>query len=222
MGFFNRVSEIIAANINDLLDKMEEPERMMRQLVREMETAVATARENVVKTLADEKRVEKEIAAQKAAVDEWQARAVAAVERERDDLARKALEFKHEAADVLAALECELESASAAAAGMKTQYRALQARYNEARRKQATLAARMRSAQTQRTAAAPAAGRVKAGAFAEFDRMTDKVAVIEAEAEAMAEIGAAEKSVRDEFAEMEAGDALDSELAAIKGLADKV
>ena len=217
MGFFSRVSDMVTANISDLLDRMENPEKMMKQLVREMEAAVAKTKDEVVKAVAHERRVEKEIAAHRRKIDQWQARAVEAVDKARDDLARKALELKIESQDILAALEGELEAARAAGAAMKTQMRAIQAKTQEARRKQASLLARTKTAGIRKKAAgAGAARKADADAFAEFARMEQKVEQVEAEAEAVAEVSSAEKAVEDEFAQWESGREIDAQLQALK------
>ena len=88
MGFFTRVSDIVTANINDLLDRMEDPEKMMKQLIREMETAVQEARDALINAIAHQRLVEKEIESHNQKIEEWQARALEAVKRDRDDLAR--------------------------------------------------------------------------------------------------------------------------------------
>lgn len=226
MGFFTRASDIISANINDLLDKMENPDKMMKQLIREMKAAVAKVKEELIEAIANTKRIEKEIASQKAKIGEWQARAVEAVKRKRDDLARKALELKKDCQAILGALEPELGAAREAAAAVRTQYRALQAKTKEARRKQATLSARSKAARTRKKAAGVPSGggrRVKTEAFDEFERMEEKVAQVEAEAEAAVEVdaesrarGGDARAVEDEFADIEASGEIDAELAALK------
>jgi phage shock protein A len=225
MGFFKRAGDIVSANINDLLDKMENPDKMMKQLVREMEAAVAKVKEDLVTAIANTKRIEKEIASQKAKIAEWQARAVDAVKRNRDDLARKALELKRDCQAILTALEPELNAAKEAAAAVRTQYRALQAKTKEAKRKQATFSARAKAAQTRKRAAGmrTGGGKVKTEAFDEFEKMEEKVAQVEAEAEAAVEVNvetrarsADARAVEDEFADMEATDEIDAELASLK------
>ena len=217
MGFFTRVSDILSANINDLLDRMEDPEKMMKQLIREMEDAVQEAKNVLLKTIAHERLAEKEIAAHRKKIDEWQARAVEAVKQDRDDLARRALELKKESEAILAALEPELKAAAEGSAAMRTQLRAIRAKCQEAKRKQTTLSARKRAAEVQKKAAgAPAKTGAGTGAFAEFDRIEEKVAQIEAEAEAATEVNSAEKAVEDDFGEWEAGVEIDAELAALK------
>ncbi len=213
MGFFARVGDILTANINDMLDKMEDPEKMMKQLVREMEDAVARSKGELVKTIAHEKRVEKEIAAHKKKISEWQARAVEAVKQDRDDLARRALELKKESESILAALDPELGAAREASDAMKTQVRAIEAKCAEAKRKQTSLSARQRTAVVQKSTAG--VGK-KPTAFGEFERMEDKVAQIEAEAEATMEVESAEKIAEDEFTRWESGTQLDEDLDALK------
>lgn len=217
MGFFKRVGDIISANISDLLDKMEEPEKMMKQLVREMEEAVVEAKGELVKAIAHERRVEKEIASQKNKVEEWQRRAGDAVKKDREDLARRALELKLESRDILAALDPELAGARQASAAMKTQLRALQAKCQEAKRKQVSLAGRSKAAEMQMAAGGASPSRkVSTSAFAEFDRLEEQIAQKEAQAEAVAEVGKAEQATVDEFEEWESGEAVDAELAALK------
>jgi len=149
MGFFGRLSDIISANLNDLLDRMEDPEKMLKQLLSEMEQAVGQAKEALVEALTVERRVAKEMAHYQARVAEWEAKAVEAVKKDRDDLARKALELQSESEDILSALENELDTARKNTEAMRTQLRGIQAKYQEARRKQASLAARNRSAEAQ-------------------------------------------------------------------------
>ncbi len=215
MGFFKRLGDIVSANINDLLDKMEDPEKMMKMLIREMEEGVGEAKDLLVKAIAHERRVEKEIAAHGRKVDEWQARAVEAVEKDRDDLARRAIELRKESQDILAALEPELKAAQETTAAMRTQLRALEAKCREAKRKQASLVARQKAAEMQKTAAG-GGKKVKTAAFAEFDRMEEKIEQIEAEAAAVTELASEEKIAEDEFAELESTGEIDAELAELK------
>lgn len=229
MGFFKRLNEIVSANLNDMLDRMEEPEKMMKQLVREMERGVAKAKEALIKAIADERRIEKEIAEQKDKIEGWQQRAIAAVQADRDDLARKAIEMRTESQAILAALEPELVSAGEASSAMRTQYRALQAKVQEARRKQASLVARGKAADMQKKAAGAAVrGKVSVDAFEEFDRLAGKVVQAESEAQAATEVAADtrlgspdEKAIEDEFARMESDKDTDDELAALKAQAGK-
>jgi phage shock protein A len=222
MGFFNRLSDIVSANINDMLDRMENPEKMMKLLIREMEDGVQQAKGDLVTAIAHERRLEKEIARHKKKITEWQARAEEAVRRDRDDLARSALIPKKESEAILAALDLELKAAQEASASMKTQLRGIQAKCQEAKRIQALLTGRYKAARMQKkVATGPGKRKVKTEAFAEFDRMGDKIAHLEAEAEAMAQVRAYDKTanakaVADEFAQIEAADTIEADLAALK------
>ena len=217
MGFFKRVGDIVTANISDLLDRMEDPEKMMKQLVREIDKAAAQAKEALIKTLAHERLLEKQVAVQEKKIDEWQARAVEAVRQARDDLARKALEFKSECQDIAAALRLESKAAIEASVAARTQLRAIQAKGQEAKRKEAGLSARQRTAKVrQKAAGVSARGKVEASAIADFARMEEKVDQMEAEAMATAEAGGDTKNVEDEFTEWESGRKVDAELAELK------
>lgn len=216
MGFFKRMSDIISANINDLLDRMEHPEKMMKQLIREMEEAVEEAKGQLVKGIADQRRIEKEIAVHKVNAEQWQGRAVEAVTQDRDDLARKALELKRESLDILAALEPHWKTAQETCAAMKTQFRALQAKLQEAKRKQANLGARHMAAGLQKKRATAGRPSSKQAAFAEFERVEEKVVRSEAEAQAALEVSAMEKSAEQEFLEWRGANEIDAELAALR------
>jgi phage shock protein A len=218
MGFFSRLGDIVSANLNDLLDRMENPEKMLKQLLGEMEQAVGQGKEALVEAITAERRLEKEIGLYKARAAEWEAKAVEAVRKDRDDLARKALELQTESEDILSALEGELAAAHSNAEAARTQLRGLQAKYQEARRKQASLAARNVSAEIQ-TKAARGGGRGKkagASAFAEFEKIEDKIAVKEVKAQARAEVASAERSVAEEFAALAGPDKVEQKLSALK------
>jgi len=217
MGFFGRLSDIISANLNDFLDRMEDPEKMLKQLLSEMEQAVGQAKEALVEALTVERRVAKEMAHYQARVAEWEAKAVEAVKKDRDDLARKALELQSESEDILSALENELDTARKNTEAMRTQLRGIQAKYQEARRKQASLAARNRSAEAQtKSLKVGGGGKVASTAFDEFDKIEEKITLKEAKAEARAEVSSVEVSVEEEFAALTGGDKVEQRLSALK------
>jgi len=220
MGFFSRLSDIVSANINELLDRMEDPDKMMKQLVREMEQAVREAKDALVKAIAQEKLIEKEISANEKKIEQWQARAQEAVKAGRDDLARRALELKHECQDVLAALRPELKGAAEASNAMRTQLRAIEAKLQEAKRKETALAARQKTAQSTKVAAG-ASAQPDTVAFEEFERMEAKVQQAEAEAEAAASVSDEQKIAEEEFSRWERDKKVDEELAALKSKGSK-
>jgi phage shock protein A len=217
MGFFSRLGDIISANLNDVLDRMENPEKMLKQLLAEMERAVQQGKEALVEAITAQRRLEKEMGHYQDRSAEWEAKAVEAVRKDRDDLARKALELQTESEDILSALAGELTAAQKNTEAARTQLRGLQAKYQEARRKQASLAARNVSAEIQTKAARGGRGKSAAGsAFEEFEKVEDKIALKEAKAQARAEVASAERSVEEEFAALAGPDKVDQRLSALK------
>jgi phage shock protein A len=191
MGFFKRISDIISANLNDLVDDFEEPEKMLRQAIREMEESIADVTQQTAKAMANEKTLSRELERNRQQVDQWQSRAVAAVEGDDDELAKKALTRKREYEKVVAALEDQLEAARQASGTMKRQLDAMKSKLAEAKRNLATLSARKRAADFRKKMETQAAGvstEVDEDAFVKFDRLKSKVEQAEAEAEALAEL----------------------------------
>jgi phage shock protein A len=216
MGFFSRISDIISANLNDLLERMEDPVKMMKQLVREMEQAVEATRGELLQAVTNERRIDKEIAEYQRRISEWRARAVEAIRKDRDDLARKALELKKESQAVLAALESELPNARASSAAIRTQLRGLQAKLTEAKRRQTILTTRRKVARVRRKSiAATFDARSKPEASSEWERMEEKFARFEAEVEAMTDIVDSEAADQ-ELSEWPVANEISAELAALK------
>ena len=191
MGIFKRISDIVSANLNELTEGFEEPERMLKQAVREMEESIADVIQQTAKAIANEKMLSRELERNRAQVQQWEGRAVKAVESEDDDLARKALARKNEHQKVVEALEDQLESAQEASGMLKRQLAGMKAKLAEAKRNLHTLSARKRAADFRKKMDSQAAGastEVDDNAFAKFDRLKSRVEQAEAEAEAMAEL----------------------------------
>ena len=220
MGFFKRISDIISANLNDLVDEFEDPERMLRQAIREMEESIADVTQQTAKAMANEKTLSRELERNRQQVEQWQSRAVAAVEGGDDELAKKALGRKNEYQKVVAALEDQLEAAREASHTMKRQLEAMKAKLAEGKRNLATLSARKRAADFRKKMESQAAGlstEVDEDAFVKFDRLKSKVEQAEAEAEALAELrgGVSAPSPEDATGPEEDID-LEAELAELK------
>ncbi|HYW80186.1 MAG TPA: PspA/IM30 family protein [Thermoguttaceae bacterium] len=191
MGFFNRISDIVSANLNELAEGFENPEKMLKQAVREMEESIAEVTGQAAKAMANEKTLAKELERNRAQHNQWQERAKKAVEAGDDDLARKALTRKNEHQKVVEALEDQLESAKEASGVLRRQLAGMKAKLAEAKRNLTTLSARKRAADFRKKMDSQAAGvttEVDNNAFAKFDRLKSKVEQAEAEAEAMAEL----------------------------------
>ncbi len=219
-GIFSRITDIFKANINDILDKAEDPEKMIKQMVIEMEEAVNKATTAVGAAIANEKQLERQHAEKKKLTGQWQRRAVKAVNAGRDDLARQALEKKNMFEKAATDLESPLAEAKTTSATMRSQLEQLKAKLDEARVRQGTLIARHQAAKAKKQISSSIAG-VGDGAFANFDKYEQKVLKAESEAEAMAELAGDTTSLEDEFAQLEAGDSVEEELALLKAAAEK-
>lgn len=191
MGLFKRISDIISANLSELTEGLEDPERTLKQAVREMEESIAEATNQTARAMANEKRLSRELQRNREQAERWHGRATQAVESGDDDLAKKALTRKHEHEKLALALEDQLESARESSIMLKHQLEGMRAKLAEAKRSLASLSARKRAADFRRQMESQAAGictEVDDNAFAKFDRMRSKVEQAEAEAEAIAEL----------------------------------
>lgn len=223
MNIFKRISDIISANLNDLVEGCEDAEQMLRQAIREMDDAVHKARPDVAKAMANEKSIAKELAANQAQQRTWETRTESAVEAGDDALARKAIERRKEYEKIVAALQDQHVAALEASQMLRRQLEAMEAKLADAQRRLNTLVARNRAAEIRTKMAASDAGpRLDDNnAFSKFDRLSRKVEMAEAEAEAMAELARARKPAHEEPAPqaVEADAAameVDAELAALK------
>lgn len=222
MGIFKRVSDIISANLNDLTEDFEDPERMLRQAIREMEESIADASRETAKALANEKLLTKELANNQTQAEKWHARAEQAVASGDDELAKKALKRKNEHDKLVTALEDQMNSAREATQSLRKQLEGMKAKLSEAKRNLATLSARQRAADFRKkmqTVGSKFQPELDDDAFAKFDRLKSRVEQAEAEAEAMAELsGHCEPDMDElekEFANDESAE-VDAQLAELK------
>ena len=218
MGLFRRVSDIISANLNDMMERYEDPEKMLRQAVREMEEAIAVARKETAQAMASGKLVAKGLADHERQDRDWQERAEKAVRAGDDGLARKALARKQEYDKMVAALRDEATAAEEAGRLLRRQLEAMEAKLAEAKRRLGTYVARQKAAQVRaRYRLAAGTARLDQGAFEKFDRLREKVERAEAEAEALRELdGDGAAGAGDESDTGGAGPSVDAELAALK------
>lgn len=215
MGLFQRVSDIVSANLNDLVDRCEDPEKMLRQAIREVEAAIDQAMDAAARAIASEKLLVKELAHHEEMAAGLLKQAEQAVERGDLDRARRALRAKIEHQRLHRSLEGELESATGASQAIHRQVEAMRGKLAEARRKLALYSARKRVAQARRRFHSGRNG-LRTEAFARFERMEERIRETEAEAEAMAEVGgrggACEPGDEEARRELE----VEEELAALK------
>lgn len=216
-NLFKRISDVLTANLNDLVDRVEDPERMIKQLIREMEENVNSAREGVIDALASEKQLAKELDNQRRQSDEWYNRARRAMENGNETLAREALLRKKEHDDLAGNLQGSWQSAKRTSERLKAQLRALEGKLEEARLKKGSLVARQRAAQA-REQMDRVSDRFQTGLDLNhsFDRMSGKVDEMEAKMEARAELYGDYSQVEREFMKMEIDNEVETELAILR------
>jgi phage shock protein A len=219
MGLFKRLKDIFTANLGEAIDACEDPEMMLKQAIREMEEAIVEARRETAKAMAAEKLAGRDLADSERHARDLQLRAEQAVRAGDDGLARTALGHKQEQEKTSAALR-EQASASAEASGaLRRQLEGMQDKLAEAKRRLGTLTARQKAASVRMKSADPA---FETAAFDTFDRISEKVARAEAEAEAMSELHACRRgAASSEVAVDGAGSDVEAELAELKKKAGK-
>ncbi len=215
MGIFARMTDIFKANINDLLDRSEDPEKMIKQMVLEMEEAVNKSTIAVGQAIANEKQLERNYNRNKAQMEDWQQKAVQAVNAGRDDLARQALERKNTLQKNVSDFERMLTEARTTSNTLRDQLSQLKSKLDEARMRQNTLIARSQAAKAKKQIAQSISG-VGSDAFSKFEKLEQKVEKTEAEAEAFGELAGQSTALEDQFKELGAGAAVDDELASLK------
>ena len=216
-NLFKRISDVLTANLNDLVDRVEDPERMIKQLIREMEENVSSAREGVIDAVASEKQLAKELDHQRHQASDWHNRARRALENNNETLAREALLRKKEHDDTAAGLQASWESARRTSERLKAQLRALESKLEEARLKKGSLVARQRAAQA-REQMDRVSDRFQTGLDLNhsFGRMVDKVGEMEARMEARAEVYGDYSPMEREFLKMEVDSQVEAELAMLR------
>lgn len=189
MGIFKRVNDIISANLNELVASFEEPEKMLKQAIREMESALNKAMDGAAKVIANEKRLAKQLSDWRTQAGEWKNRAEQAIARNDDAAARQALVRKRECEQLIAALDDQRTAAGESARKLKRQIEAMRVRLAEARRKALTLTARKRAVDARKTFLAEmSSASVDQSAFGRFDRICESIEQSEAEADALLEL----------------------------------
>ena len=220
MGIFSRVSDIVAANLNSLLDRAEDPEAMLAQVIREMEIGLARARRSAAVAVAAERRLSRERDDHRIGAERWKGRAKEALAAGREDLACRSLARKLEHEALARGLDDQHVEATLTAESARAALRAFETRLAEARRKQRTLIARHRSAQIRvELHRHIGAGRSEFGSsLARFDHLEARLSRTADELAAEADLHDPENLEAD-FNDLDRQAAVDRELAALKGAA---
>lgn len=215
-NLFKRINDVITANISDLIDRVEDPEKMIKQIIREMEENIGRAKEGVVDAIASEKTLRQDVEKHRTESARWQQKARVALKDGKEELARTALARKNEHDRILESLEPAHKSAVNTSASLKAQLKALEAKLDEAKRKRSSLVARQRAAEAKRDMTKIGATfKEGVAAQADFTRMEDRVAEMEARSQAISEVYDAD-TVEQDLLDMEAQAEVDAELEALK------
>jgi len=216
MSIFGRFAEIVKANINDLLDKAEDPEKMIKQMVIEMEEAVNKATMALGKAIANEKTLQRQIEQKKSKAEGYNSKAADAVKAGRDDLARKALERKSILVKSVGELDVAFIEAGKTTEILRTQVDKLKSKLEEARMRESTLIARAQAAKAKKEIAQSISG-IGSDAFSGFERFEQKIEKQESEAEAFEELAAdSDMSLDRELEQLDMNKTVDDELAKLK------
>ena len=210
MGILDRIRTVLKSNINALISKAEDPEKMLNQLLMDMSEQLLEAKKQVAMSIADEKKLERQALENKSLGSEWERKAMLAVKAGKDDLAKEALVRKQEYDGYAASFQKEFESQHAAVEQLKDALRQLQTKIEEASRKKNLLIARAKRAEAQKQIQQTMGSLSGNSSFDTFDRMAQKVDQIEAEAGAMkelGEVGSEDQKLEDKFKELESPEA---------------
>lgn len=217
MGIFSRTRDIIAANFNDLLDKADDPAKMIRMIIMEMEETLVEVRASAARTIADQKEMGRHVAKLERLQADWSEKAQLALSKDREDLARAALVEKKKAADMGDQLRTEITVLDDAMRAYEQDIEKLQTRLREARSRQTAIAARLESAENRvRLRTLLASERVDE-AMARFDQLERRVDYAEGRADALSLAdGNTKPGLADEIAALAGQDKIDEELEAMK------
>ncbi len=216
MGLFSRLGTLIRSNINELINKAEDPEKMLNQVLVDMKTQLVEAKKQVAVAIADEKRLKKQYEQEASKAADWERKAMLAVKAGDDGLARAALQRKADHEEVANNLKVQWEAQKDSVSKLKEALRGLDGKIEEAKRKRNILVSRQKRAEAQKTINETLGSINSTSSFDTFERMSDRVTQIEAEAEAASELGVLpEANLESQFKALEAS-SVDDQLDALK------
>ncbi len=217
MGVFTRISNIIKSNINDLLDRAEDPEKVIKQAIVEMNESLREAKVEVARSIRDKKKLEQKYTENLEQSNTWEKRALIALEKGEESLAREALKRKKNFESLAKSFKDQLDDQTNIVEKLKRSLEALDAKIEEAKRKKDLLIARKKRAVAKKKINETMSSVADNSVFNTFDRMEDKINELEAQADASVEMSEWEdgQSLDDRFDALETTD-VDDELQALK------
>ena len=214
MGIFSRTRDIFAANMTELLDRAEDPARMIRMIILEMEETLVEVRASAARSIADRKEMKRALVRLEELQISWTEKAELALSKDREDLAKAALLERQKAGDMADGLRLELSSIEETLKGYEADISKLQGKLREARARQNAIATRIESAVTRARTSEMLNGNRTEDAFSRFEQLERRADFAEGRADAMGMTGP--KSLEEEIAELRATDKVDAELEAMK------
>ncbi|MEB3826736.1 PspA/IM30 family protein [Phormidium sp. CCY1219] len=214
MGLFDRIIRVIRANINSLINKAEDPEKILEQTVMDMQEDLIQLRQAVAQAIATQKRTERQFSQAQSTADEWYRRAQLALQKGDDNLAREALTRRKSYQDTANGMKAQIDQQTAVVDNLKQNMRGLESKIAEAKTKKDLYLARARSAKASEKLNEMLGTVGTGGAMAAFERMEEKVMQLEARSEAVAELGTDDLDRK--FASLESGGAVEDELTSMK------
>jgi phage shock protein A len=219
MGILDRMSRLVRANVNDLLDRAEDPDKMIDQIIRDMQTNITDARRQVAAMIAQEKELEADLKQARSLSDEWGEKAKRAVAAGKDDLAREALRRKRDSDEHVAVYQQQFTTQEQTVDKLKSQLTQLESKYQSTLSQRDALIARQRRAEATKKVVSQSSAAVSSlgnglNAASELDRMESKIRLTESEAAAYQEIDS--ESVDAQFRELDYDVDIESALEALK------
>lgn len=213
MSIFSRFTDIVNSNLNALLDKAEDPQKMVRLIIQEMEDTLVEVRSTSAKTIANKKDIAQQIDKLHAQASDWEAKAELAITKDREDLAKAALQERNKCAEAADALTKELDVVESQLNKLQEETTQLQAKLADAKARQKTILLRQSTASSRLDVKKTLDSANVEDVMGRFEQYERKINDIEAQVDAN-DLG--QKSLNDEFAELAADDKINDELAALK------
>jgi len=214
MGIFSRLGDIVNSNINSLLDRAEDPEKLVRLIIQEMEDTLVEVRSSAVKTVAEKKEIERRLADIRREAEDWQRKAEFALSKDREDLAKGALVAKAKLGEAAEQMAAELTRLDQSLAKTNDDIGALQQKLADAKSREKVLIARHKTATNRLKVRTQLYDERITDAFSRFEQVERNLDMLEGRSEVLG-MGRS-KSLDEEIAELEAESKVESELAALK------
>lgn len=214
MGIFSRLTDIVNSNLNSILDRAEDPEKLIRLVIQEMEDTLVEVRSSTVRTIAERKEIERKLSQLNRDLEEWQRKAELALSRDRDDLAKGALVAKSKIAEQIDVLQHQLVHIEEALAKSSEDISRLQEKLTDAKKREKAIVLRHKSAASRLKVNTQIHDDRINDAFARFEQVERNLDELEGRAESM-DIGR-KRTLAEEFSDFEASTKVEQELADLK------